>query len=151
MPTTPQIEELFWKKVEKTDWCWEWTAARNSDGYGFYCLYGKLFRAHRLSWVFVHGPIPRGLCVLHKCDNPPCVNPGHLFLGTQKDNIRDCQMKGRKAKGNQTGKAILTEQQVINIRRLYNQGRLQREIANQYGVAQRTISHIITGTCWRHV
>jgi len=101
-------ETEFWKRVKKTDGCWLWT--------GGTCLgYGKCLKpgtdpklriqvkAHRVSWELANGPIPAGLCVLHRCDNPPCVSPEHLFLGTLADNRADCVAKGRQAKGDRNG------------------------------------------------
>ena len=89
---TPQ--ERFWAKVEKSNSCWLWRANCNPEGYGQFWLNGKLEKAHRISWTFKHGAIPDRLLVLHKCDNPPCVNPEHLFLGTDRDNSRDRIRKG---------------------------------------------------------
>ena len=85
----------FWAKVCKTNGCWTWTASKNPHGYGQIRLSGKLTLAHRVSWTIHNGVIPEGLFVLHICDNPPCVRPDHLFLGTQKDNIRDAVAKKR--------------------------------------------------------
>ena len=90
--------ERFWNKVMKiveTDECWEWIAFKNKDGYGLFGYNGKNQKAHRVSWQLHNGPIPDGLCVLHKCDNPSCVNPNHLFLGTNADNIKDRVNKNR--------------------------------------------------------
>ena len=75
--------------------CIEWEGLRNSKGYGRAWYEGKMWLAHRAAWAKVHGPIPEGMCILHRCDNPPCVNSDHLFVGTQADNIRDAQRKGR--------------------------------------------------------
>ncbi len=103
MPTgvyqrTPKpLEERFWAKVRKSDGCWEWTGAANRQGYGRIAL-GRASgprRAHRIAWELTHGPVPDGLWVLHHCDNPPCVRPDHLWLGTRADNARDCRLKGR--------------------------------------------------------
>jgi hypothetical protein len=93
------IADRFWAKVEKMpDGCWVWQAARSVSGYGLLAPSGGVRgdrRAHRVSWELHNGPIPAGLWVLHSCDNPPCVNPDHLFLGTRSDNMRDCASKGR--------------------------------------------------------
>jgi hypothetical protein len=93
------VEDRFWANVDKSGDCWEWQASVNLDGYGRFCLKGKRIRAHRLSWVLANGEIPEGMCVLHKCDNPPCVSPDHLFLGTRADNVRDMVQKGRCRSG----------------------------------------------------
>jgi hypothetical protein len=85
----------FWEKVLKTDGCWVWIAARNPLGYGLASVESRTIKAYRVSWELSNGPIPKGLCVLHRCDNPPCVNPDHLFLGTIRDNNIDRQRKGR--------------------------------------------------------
>jgi hypothetical protein len=94
------LEERFWEKVAKGDGCWLWTASLGSTGYGQICVRDekgqyRQTKAHRVSWILTNGPIPGGLQVLHKCDNPPCVNPDHLFLGTAIDNMRDMAAKGR--------------------------------------------------------
>ena len=85
-------EEGFWRKVQRDDGCWMWTAGRDGDGYGSY----RNKRAHRVAWQLTRGPIPDGLVVCHSCDNPACVRPDHLFLGTQQDNIQDMLRKGRR-------------------------------------------------------
>ena len=89
------ITERFWEKVHITDGCWEWMARRKLHGYGEFRIIDCLVPAHRMAWVLSVGPIPKGLLVLHRCDNPPCCNPDHLFLGTQADNLRDAIQKGR--------------------------------------------------------
>jgi len=88
----------FWKKVIKKDGCWEWAACTNESGYGIFHTGKKTDRAHRVSWILTNGEIPSGLFVCHKCDNPPCTNPDHLFLGTNKDNVDDMIAKGRNSK-----------------------------------------------------
>lgn len=93
------VVERFWLKVAQAEGCWLWLGAKGRRGYGYLHRGGKTdrhpIRAHRASWEIHFGAIPAGLWVLHKCDNPPCVNPNHLFLGTRKDNMDDCASKGR--------------------------------------------------------
>lgn len=91
------FEERFWSKVTRSDRCWEWQGPRDHDGYGFIKVMRCSRRAHRCSWELCVGPIPNNLFVLHRCDNPPCVNPAHLFLGTARDNALDMVGKGRAA------------------------------------------------------
>jgi hypothetical protein len=96
-PRRKSLEEYFWLRVKKTDGCWLWTGRKAYWGYGSVQLYAGAPRtgAHRASWQIHYGKIPEGLWVLHKCDNPQCVRPDHLFLGTNTDNMRDCWAKGR--------------------------------------------------------
>lgn len=89
------VEERFWNKVLKTDDCWTWTSAKSRKGYGLFWDGNKFVRAHRASYVLAFGPIPDGMCVCHHCDNPSCVRPDHLFIGTNADNVHDSIAKGR--------------------------------------------------------
>lgn len=162
-PARP-IDERFWEKVSKRgpDECWEWQASRNANGYGQFAL-GKRDSgsdvcaiASRVAWELSFGPIPPGVDVCHKCDNPPCCNPGHLFLGTQTDNTADMVNKGRMNKSNQTkGEAVhtarLSPDQVIEIRRLRDAGVSQRRVAKQFGVGQAAISNIALRKSWKHI
>jgi hypothetical protein len=97
---TPEQTARFWSRVDRSGDCWLWTGARHPFGYGMVVL-GRRWYAHRLAWTLSNGPIPAGMCVLHRCDNPPCVNPTHLFLGTFRDNTADMHAKGRGIVGDQ--------------------------------------------------
>ena len=145
--------ESFFTKFE--DRCWMWCGAKDRDGYGHIKVKGKLRVAHRLSWEIYIGPIPEGLNVLHHCDTPPCVNPAHLFLGTDRDNTRDMIAKGRRhnspAVGEQVGSSKLTEEQIQEIRRLYYPGVNQKELGLRFKVAQSAISKIVTKKNWKHI
>lgn len=145
--TRKTFEERFWDKVDKNGilGCWIWTAARVNK-YGVIGLFGKMVKAHRISWELHNGEIPNGLDVLHKCDNEYCVNPNHMFLGTQADNMHDMINKGRAAW--QSGLAILTKKEVLEIR---NATGTQQEIAEQYSVSQPTISNIKSNKSWKHL
>lgn len=149
------VPTRFWRAVEMgtapSD-CWQWLLALDRDGYGH--LGGR--KAHRVSWELHNGPIPEGLFVCHHCDNPPCVNPAHLFLGTSADNTHDMISKGRNRyitrNGTDNSYAKLTDAQVISIRQRWTQGeRNQRAIGQEYGVFHSTIGRIISGKTWKHL
>ena len=144
------LDDLLWSRVDKKSKfeCWLWTAGKFSKGYGAFRIKGEQQTTHRVSYEMYHGPIPEGMKVCHTCDNPPCVNPEHLFLGTQKDNIQDCVKKKRIARGEKQGHSKLKEAQV---RAILKDERSQREIAKTYNVAQPTISDIKRGKRWKHV
>jgi hypothetical protein len=121
--------------------------------YGRFKFRGVEYHAHRVSWELANGPIPEGLLVCHRCDNPPCVNPAHLFLGTQADNLADRDAKGRAVyrRGSKNGAAKLTEESVRHIRRRLKEGELQKTLAAEYGVSQSLIAQIRKGQVWGHV
>jgi hypothetical protein len=137
------------KANSETD-CIEWVGTKNKGGYGLTKINGKTTHVHRAAYELVCGAIPDGLHVLHKCDNRSCINPSHLFLGTNQDNMDDRNTKGRQAclKGELNGCAKLTEGQVRDIR---SDNRLHREIAADYGVVKSTVSAIKRAALWRHV
>lgn len=145
-------------QVQKTDGCWLWTGAKNGvqDCYGRIQAEGgrgsRVLSAHHVAYELLVGQIPSGLCVLHHCDNPACVNPSHLFLGTKGDNCRDRTRKGRQARGERDGNAKLTQEQVREIRARYQRNsRIFGTVAlgRQYGVACGTIWSIVRGQAWR--
>jgi len=153
----------FWDKVDikSKDECWEWRAAISSSGYGSFGFKEKVQLAHRVSYELTNGSIPdgegyHGMCVCHSCDNKSCVNPSHLFLGTQKENIKDMFKKGREVrglnKGERAGSAKLKEVDIVNIRAIYKYTKVsQYRLANIYSVAQSAISKIVLRKSWKHV
>lgn len=172
--------ERFSSKVEIVGECWIWNAAKNRAGYGVYCVYTpeakekkdrkRMMPAHRFSWSYINGEIPKGMFACHKCDNPSCVNPEHIFIGTQKENMADMRAKGRSAKGEkhwhrkhpemilrgeQIGNSKLTAEQVKRIREEYKPGKPNNTseysltgLAKKYGVTFQTISKIINNQRW---
>jgi hypothetical protein len=129
--------------------CWIWLGTVNNKGYGkTFEVNGQWRRsiyAHRLAWIMRNGPIADKLCVLHRCDTPSCINPDHLFLGTQKDNAADRDRKGRGTAGEKNGMAKLDAESVVSIRA---DSRKQREIAESYGVTQQAVSRIKSRIAW---
>ncbi len=143
---------LFEEKVSRpsSDACHVWQAKRNPKGYGQFRSAGKTWQAHRFAWAHVHGPIPGKLMVLHKCDNPSCVNVAHLFLGTNQDNMNDMKTKGRQAKGEDLSR--LASQEVVEIRELYAAGTYSSvELARIYGVSSHSVSSLLRRNNWGHL
>lgn len=163
------IEKRLWSRVDKSGECWTWTGPVDRKGYGYmYVRPGKgggVHRfTHRVSYELSTGrPIPDNMLVCHRCDNPPCVRPDHLFLGTQSDNLKDMRTKGRHAvgeriwknrfhwKGTQHHMSKLTPDIVIEIRKMHRRRTSMSNIALRYGVSGNTVRDVIYGVTWSHV
>lgn len=146
------MEERFIEKIHFTTECWYWTAYKDRQGYGRFTLGGWSQRAHRVSYELFVGPIPDGLEVLHKCDNPSCVNPGHLEVGTNLLNMQQKAERGRSAKGEDHGSAKLTEEQVLEIRQRFAEGGVSKTaLAEEYGVSRTTIRRLVRREIWAHL
>lgn len=137
--------------VDESTGCWTWTGYRQDNGYGQMRYRRKLLAAHRASYEAYVGKIPDGMIVCHKCDNPSCVNPAHLFIGTHADNVADKVSKNRQAKGINNGRAKLTERRVRRIRQETASGATRAELAKRYNVDPKTIRLIAERRTWRHL
>jgi hypothetical protein len=145
----------FWGHVVRRGACWEYVGCRDRQGYGKVLRNGKAWFAHRYAWTLTNGPIPAGGVVRHSCDNPPCVNPAHLLLGTQGDNISDRQARGRHRPGRLLGEAHpssrLTEGEVIELREAREAGVSLTVLAKRYGVTKRHVYQVATRRLWKHI
>ncbi len=143
----------FWAKVDVRgeDECWEWVASKNSDGYGTFGIQGKTCSPHRIAWVLASGEIPYGMRVCHHCDNRACANRNHLFLGTQKQNIRDAASKYRMSRGENHYRSNLEESDILAIRKRFLEGESHVSISKDFGISQRQASRIANKKQWRHV
>lgn len=157
--TALPMPERFWSKVDRSkgpNGCWLWLGSKHRQGYGMFKFAPDVL-AHRVAWILTNGPILDGMSVLHNCpdgDNPTCVNPSHMFLGTQLDNIRDRESKGRGNGGGLPGEACghskLTQHQVDEIRANHAAGNItQTELARRFGVSIATVSLLIHRKTWR--
>ena len=149
------VEERFWDKVDicGEDECWDWTASRSTEGYGWFGFGETIKQAHRVRMI-LDGHDVEGMYVNHHCDNPPCVNPKHLYVGTSLDNTRDKQRRGRTPdrSGSKNGRAVLKEDDVAQIKILLRDTDLtQKELASMFGVGQAQISNIKREITWKHV
>lgn len=155
-----QWSEKFWERVRKSadpNACWEWTGSVLPRGYGrFYPRWKVGLYSHRVSWEMANGrEVPAGLVVMHACDNPRCVNPSHLSVGTLGDNMQDCAAKGRTAHNSLPGErhpnAKLTDAQVMEIRQRHALGERRATVATAFGVSKELIKAIVARRAWRHL
>jgi hypothetical protein len=149
------LRPSFWAQVDMLGECWVWTGARTSAGYGHLRYGGHDFSAHRCSFELTHGALPADMFVCHRCDNPPCVNPAHLFLGSPKDNTADMHRKGRASRmglrGEASASARTTDEGIIQIRLDFARGATTTELSRQFGYSEYYIRKIVKGKAWEHV
>lgn len=147
------LEERFWSKVDRSGECWLWTAVRGPSGYGeFQLRKGRKVRAPRLAWELTYGrTIPEGLQIRHACDNPPCVRPDHLSVGTAAENSQDRVERDRQTRGERHWHAILTPDQVLEIRRRRAGGEQSRSLAAEFGVTIYAVRDVVARRSWRHL
>lgn len=149
-------EERLQKQIDRTDQsgCWLWIGPRTTKGYASTSWQGRFRQVHRMLWEREHGPVPAGLYVLHHCDVRHCVNPAHLYVGTQTDNMRDMVVRGRKPsrKGERNGRCKVSEDTVRTIRRRYAAGGVSlRALGDEYGLTMSVVHKIVTRQTWAHV
>lgn len=144
----------FWDRVKilSVDECWEWQSTRLVTGYGALGMAGKRYLAHRVAYYLANGPLRQDQVVGHSCDNPPCVNPSHLWLGTQLDNCLDRDLKGRTQRqcGENASTSKLTTAEVLEIRKLHGLA-TTREVGAKFGISNRHVSEIWRRKVWRHI
>lgn len=149
------VDKLLSNIQEQPDGCWMYTGTKDGSGYGQMQCDGVRKRAHVVSYEYHIGPITNGMYVCHRCDRPCCVNPEHLFLGSHTDNVQDMWAKGRgvlqNTQGINNGQATLSDEKVIEIRRLYERGMGQTKIGNMFSIDNSTIWKIVHRKTWRHV
>lgn len=148
----------YWSKVRKDDECWKWTDSLGGTGYGQFLIFNRKLLPHRISYILhKKSIIPEGLLACHICDNPSCVNPKHIFIGSQKDNLMDCSRKKRCSSGEHMPKGELSkwsklkEKDVLDIFKLLNARVRQIDIAKKFNVTQSNVSEIKRGNSWKHL
>lgn len=153
-PTT-RLNRIGW--IVQENGCWEWKGARGEAGHGQIRIGNRSRQAHRVMFEILHGEIPEGENILHRCDNPPCINPDHLFSGTQKQNIHDMWAKDRQQgyihqpKGSKHPQAKLLEKDVLELRELRNSGFTYKALADRFGISKSTAAEIVSRKTWRHI
>ncbi len=141
--------DAFWSRVEKGSNCWLWVGTRNDSGYGTVSVNGQQMYTHRIAYEMFNGLIGPDLFVLHRCDTPACVNPHHLFLGTQADNMADMKRKSRASRTVRSSK--LSEADVLKVRELLRRGASQEATAKHFSISQTTVSLIHRNRIWKQV
>ena len=151
------VSERFWEKVDTSggpDACWEWQRAKDKWGYGHFKFYidGKFVQlSHRVAYYLANNELPADLCVCHRCDNPACCNPQHLFLGTVAENNLDMLAKGRTTRGEKNAAASITEDCVRTIRAMFNAGIKRADIAQELGISLYVVKAVVSGKRWGFV
>jgi hypothetical protein len=141
----------FWSRVQEGPGCWEWMGSKKPAGYGQLNLAGKMVNTHKFSWEIHNGPVEAGLVVRHKCDNPGCVNPDHLELGTPADNVGDAVVRGRMQHGDGHYMRKLEGKDIPEIRAAHAAGRGFVDLARDYGVSDSTIADAVYRRTWKHI
>lgn len=151
----------FLSRIKKTDACWLWVAATTAHyGHGVLRFKNKMVKAHRVSWEIFRGEVPEGMCVLHKCDIPNCVNPDHLFIGTQTDNMKDMDSKGRRGRrsegvgkslGSKNGATKMTDADIIAIREVPARRGVGAALAAKFGISHSSVVRIRSRETWAHI
>lgn len=152
---TDEIARRFWTYVDKSSECWNWTGGTFGGRYGQFRVGARKVKAHRFAWVIAGNDIPLGMILCHRCDNPRCVRPDHLFLGTHADNAQDRDTKGRNARNNAprlpgelNPAARLSRMQALTIRSRVSQGERRKVLASEFGVSVSTVNAIAQGRIW---
>ena len=147
--------ERFWSRVspEPTTGCWLWTGGANGRGYGQVWFANRQQSVHRVAFVLANGPIPQDRIVMHRCDNRPCVNPGHLVLGSHQENTDDMRRKGRErhVQGSEHPFAKTTEQDILEVRELYAKGWTATELAKMCSRKVSWVCSVVSRRAWKHV
>ena len=144
----------FWINAEKVGNCWDWKRSRKTSGYGNYYRDGKVWSAHHFAYTIAKGPIPKDSWILHRCDNPPCVRPQHLYAGNAKDNAQDRKNRNRSAStvGSNNGRAKVNAEKVVMIIEKYLTGKYtQKELAIENGITPSAVHSIVKRRNWKHI
>lgn len=156
MRKTRPVEDRFWEKVDTSggpDACWEWQRVKDRHGYGhfnFVVAGRRIQLSHRVAYYLTYGVLPSDLCVCHKCDNPLCCNPRHLFLGTIAENNHDMAHKARSTMGERNPSAIITIEIARQIRALHREGLTRRKIAEHLNITSHIVRGVVSGKSWKH-